>query len=119
MIGRTAAQHGLPTPVLELGLVERLLRHRFTTHARELERLLWQALADATGERVGISEAVAAMLDVDDPIAARPDVEPTRDAIVAALRGAEGNVTQAARDLGLKNRFALYRLMKRHGIAED
>ena len=40
----------------------------------------------------------------------RPEIE-------AALVEAQGSVTTAARLLGLKNRFALYRLMKRHGIA--
>jgi transcriptional regulator with GAF, ATPase, and Fis domain len=40
-----------------------------------------------------------------------------RNAIEAALLEARGSVTEAARRLGLKNRFALYRLMKRNGIA--
>jgi two-component system nitrogen regulation response regulator GlnG/two-component system response regulator HydG len=37
--------------------------------------------------------------------------------IEGALRDTDGNVTQAARSLGLRNRFVLYRLIKRYGIA--
>jgi two-component system nitrogen regulation response regulator GlnG/two-component system response regulator HydG len=43
-------------------------------------------------------------------------VEISRAELEAALAEARGNVTQAARRLGLKNRYVLYRLMKRHDI---
>ena len=49
-------------------------------------------------------------------IAVVEDGEPDESAIRAALAECDGNVTGAAKRLGLKNRFALYRLMKRHGI---
>jgi transcriptional regulator of acetoin/glycerol metabolism len=40
----------------------------------------------------------------------RPDAHAIRDAL------AKGGVTDAARKLGLTSRYALYRLMKKHGI---
>jgi transcriptional regulator with GAF, ATPase, and Fis domain len=56
-----------------------------------------------------------------DPIQAAEPVDEgpsiTKAEIEAALHQAGGSVTKAARRLGLKNRFALYRLMKRHDIA--
>ena len=40
-----------------------------------------------------------------------------RRVVESALAAAGGNVSKAARALGLKNRFALYRLLKDKGIA--
>jgi len=42
--------------------------------------------------------------------------EPSREQIVEALSDHDQNVTRAADALGLKSRYALYRLMKKHGI---
>jgi len=108
-------------PALDVALVERLVRHRYRHHARELERILWQALADLSGEKVALSPAVNALLDLDEreaEEATRGSEEPTREAIEASLRDHRGSVTRAAKQLGLKNRFALYRLMKRHGLGD-
>lgn len=49
--------------------------------------------------------------------AAAPD-EIGRAQIEAALAAAQGNVTRAARALGLKNRFVLYRLMRKLGVGD-
>jgi len=47
---------------------------------------------------------------------ARGLVKIGRAEILAALAAVGGNVTEAARRLGLRNRSALYRLMQRHGV---
>jgi DNA-binding NtrC family response regulator len=110
-------------------LIEALLRHRFTHHLRELERLMWVALASSSESFIALTAQVsAALLDCvesqrsapepvreHDPIAEAHEIG--RAEIEAALAQARGNVTTAARLLGLKNRFVLYRLLKRHGIA--
>ena len=44
--------------------------------------------------------------------------EPTAEQIREVLRTSGGQVTEAARALGMSSRFALYRLMKKLGIAE-
>jgi transcriptional regulator of acetoin/glycerol metabolism len=44
------------------------------------------------------------------------EIEPDRGAIEAALQTARGNITRATRLLGLRNRYVLYRLMRKQGI---
>ena len=45
--------------------------------------------------------------------------EPGADEIRGALKQADGRVAEAARTLGLSSRYALYRLLKKHGIDPD
>jgi len=44
-------------------------------------------------------------------------VEPTADDITNTLARESGSITRTARALGLSSRYALYRLMKKYGIA--
>ena len=74
---------GAGAPALDVTLVERLVRHRYRHHARELDRILWQALADLEGDRVALSPAVSRLLDVDEREEdgpSREGAEPTREA---------------------------------------
>lgn len=127
----------LAEPRIAPALVEALLRHAYTHHLRELQRLMWIALKSSPESFLALTPEVRAALrpEVTDPRTdprAGPRIEPGksnppqpsdsgppigRAEIEAALVEAQGSVTSAARSLGLKNRFALYRLMKRHGIA--
>jgi DNA-binding NtrC family response regulator len=104
---------GPPEPRIAPDLVDALLRHAFTHQLRELERLLWLAVTTTREPFVALTPEVLAelRLPVDAP------GEPTEDIIRTALAEAQGNVTKAARKLGLKNRFLLYRLMKKLGMA--
>ncbi|WP_437529645.1 sigma 54-interacting transcriptional regulator [Sorangium sp. So ce726] len=128
----------LAEPRVAPALIEALLRHPYTHHLRELERVMWIALRSSPGNFLDHTPDLSAVLR---PEAAEPRTEsrigprtePARSIppppqpsdpggigraeIDAALVEALGSVTAAARILGLKNRFALYRLMKRHGIA--
>lgn len=100
-------------PRLEPELVEWLLRHRYTTHVRELERLLWIAISTSP------DDFIAATPEFLREVAQNPELEvpePDRAAIEQALGSARGNVTKAARLLGLRNRYVLYRLMKKVGL---
>ena len=45
--------------------------------------------------------------------------EPTLEEIRGALARVDNSVTRAARLLGLRSRYALYRLMKKHGVAAE
>jgi two-component system nitrogen regulation response regulator GlnG/two-component system response regulator HydG len=103
-------------PRVAPALVERLLRHGFPTNTRELAQLLWQALAESRGDTVELTDGVARRLAETARVAA-PD-EIGRAQIEVALATAQGNVTRAARELGLKNRFVLYRLMKKLGVGD-
>ena len=125
-----------------------LLRRDFTTNLRELDALLWRAMAEShddvieappelrgypSGEhRLGVtvqrprtsrrryrrsSTRCCARQPGQTPPPLRP--EPGADEIREALRAQHGRVTHAARALGLSSRYALYRLMKKHGIDSD
>jgi two-component system nitrogen regulation response regulator GlnG/two-component system response regulator HydG len=95
-------------------LIDRLLRHTFQTNTRELMQILWQALAESRGDRVELTSGVAHQLARAAPPPATAELG--RAQIEAALAAAHGNVTRAARALGVKNRFVLYRLMKKLGV---
>lgn len=126
-----------PVPRLDPALVEALLRHRYSTHARELSTLLWRSLTESTGNRLVLTPGLAAAFDDDEaapltplPVVAvdrtsRSSTEPprplrdtaTREQIEASLAKHGGNVASAAEELGFKNRYVLYRLMKKLQLA--
>jgi two-component system nitrogen regulation response regulator GlnG/two-component system response regulator HydG len=111
----------LAEPRVAPDLVEALLRHAYTHHLRELERLVWTAITTSRDDYVGFTPEVRAELRTDGPEApgdagASDAPAPDAAAVTAALEASRGNVTRAAARLGLKNRFALYRLLKKLGI---
>jgi two-component system nitrogen regulation response regulator GlnG/two-component system response regulator HydG len=89
------------------------LRHAFTTHTRELERLLWLALSTSPDDFIAATPEVRAELGSAAP---EPELEPDRAAVEVALDTAQGNVTRATRLLGLRNRYVLYRIMRKLGM---
>jgi two-component system nitrogen regulation response regulator GlnG/two-component system response regulator HydG len=119
----------LAEPRIDPEVTRLLLRHRYTHHLRELDRLLWIALSTSTGDYIGASAEFRAQLHFEPENGAESDPDPTDSAAAATedvqapppdratiertLAACGGNLTQAARELGLKNRFALYRLLKR------
>jgi DNA-binding NtrC family response regulator len=115
-------------------LADALVRHSYATGVRQLERLVWQAVAESPGELVELGPETRAALAAAPParaaasagpgaapdLAATPTaVEPDAPAIRAALVAADGSVSRAAAALGLRSRYALYRLLRKHGIARD
>jgi two-component system nitrogen regulation response regulator GlnG/two-component system response regulator HydG len=123
-------------PRIDPALVDHLVRHHFAAHLRELETLLWQAMAGSRHYYVALTEEVLAHWTPaprparEDPRPADPPVgldeapppaqpgappEPTLDEIRAAIAAADGNLARAARALGL-SRYALYRVLRKHGI---
>jgi two-component system nitrogen regulation response regulator GlnG/two-component system response regulator HydG len=131
---------GRRSPRLDPGLVEALARHAYTTHAREIRALLWCSLMESPGDRLELTPSLARALagDAREPAARlspMPTVaverdggggtEPpralyetaTREQIEASLAKHGGNVANAAQELGFRNRYVLYRLMKKLNIA--
>jgi two-component system nitrogen regulation response regulator GlnG/two-component system response regulator HydG len=102
-------------PRLDPLLVDRLIRNRYSLHVRELETLLWCAVSGSRGF-IGLTEEVERRLSLSAPVPAVPPAL-TTEHIVAALEQHNGNQERAWRELGLSSRDALYRLMKKHGIA--
>lgn len=95
-------------------LVVALIHHRWTHHVRELQSVLWLALESSPGRALILGPEVRERLgggEVGDPASLGPDE------VRAAITAADGNITQAARRLGLSSRYALYRLMRKHGLS--
>jgi two-component system response regulator HydG len=108
---------------VDAAAIDALLRRSFETNVRELDALLWNAMGESQGDAVPLTRAMA----TPDPVEAReprrpaitpaePAREPTADEIRASIEGHRGNVRRAAAALGLTSRYALYRLMRKHGI---
>jgi DNA-binding NtrC family response regulator len=115
-------------PRISPAFVRALLRHPFSTNVRELNAILWQALADSPGDRI---EAPAGLGDhvpeADErtsdpggtcPIAPANDAPPglSPAAIQARLDAHNGVIEDAWRSLGLSSRHALARLIKKHDL---
>ena len=102
-----------PHPRLAPAFVVDLLKRRFAGNFRELEAVVWGEILAATGDTLGGGA---------DPWptarAAPPAPRPATDAerIREALHLARGNLAEAARELGLSSRFALYRRIHQLGL---
>jgi DNA-binding NtrC family response regulator len=105
-------------PRLDPALVDHLVRRGYSTHVRELDAILWQAMTTSTSTMVMLPPEPVRAATRPAPRRA-PAREPTVEEIRAAARQHGGNLAQAARALGLANRYALYRLLKRHGVEPD
>jgi DNA-binding NtrC family response regulator len=102
--------------------IEHVLRQEFETNTRQLETTLWKAISEAPGnDIIAPREALSASAAPPTPQQVRTDrsTEPSADEIQAALVVAGGSVSKAARSLRVSSRYALYRLMKKHGIGDE
>jgi DNA-binding NtrC family response regulator len=102
-------------------LLAALIRHRYTAHVRELESLLYSAMADSREHFVALTPSVERRLLLDPapaPLvpAAAPPTPPSAEQIEAALSSNQGNISRAWRELGLSSRDALNRLIKKYNI---
>jgi len=103
-------------PRMTPALVTELLRHHYTTHVRELEGLLWKSVSVS---RKGWLECPPKPepSPAPGPAPEGADTAPlSAEQIRAALDAAGGVKTRAAELLGLRNRFQLLRLLKKHNI---
>ena len=106
----------LAEPRLVPDFVRGLLRHPFTHHVRELERVVWLAIGTATGDYIGVTEAVEGELK-SSASSAVETAEIDRETLEKALVDNNRSPTKAAKALGLKNRYVLIRLLKKHGLS--
>ncbi|HVW27579.1 MAG TPA: sigma 54-interacting transcriptional regulator [Polyangiaceae bacterium] len=106
------------TPRVAIDFVDHLVRRNYTGHVRELESLLWDALARGPEDVLGRPPASP---DAPAPkeAPAVPHVDPktlSADVIRSALAENGGSVERAFRALGLSSRHVLFRMMIKHGI---
>ncbi len=106
-----------PEPRVSRDLVRALTVHAYTTHVRELESILWTALATSRGGFVDFTDEVRARVSPPRPPIARSKTEISADEIRNALSRNAGIKDKAWRELGLPSRFALHRLIKKYGIS--
>jgi DNA-binding NtrC family response regulator len=116
-VGRSA--DGKATVRVDAKLIDQLIRRDFKANMRELEAVLWSAIATSESDAVEWSDAAAppdAKRASEAPSERRRNEEPTEEEIRAALARESGNVARAAKALGLSSRYALYRMMTKLGI---
>ena len=106
-------------PRISIELMRALVCHRWTTHVREVDTLLWTSLASSTADHAALTEEVCEELGRNAPAPKPVTVEITADAIRAALSKHAGVKDRVWRDLGLPSRFALRRLMQKLGVVDD
>lgn len=93
-----------------LSLVRTLLRKPPQANIREVRNLLWAALQQCSGDTL---EWVESSFSAE---AHEAEPEDTRRQLQEALDGNDGSLEKTWRALGLANRFALMRLMKKHNV---
>jgi two-component system nitrogen regulation response regulator GlnG/two-component system response regulator HydG len=118
-------------PRLSLDLARALVTHRYATHVRELDMLLWSSLASSSGNVAELTDAVRRDLGIGSartapsspptpaasPASARPPAnEVTEEQLRASLAKHEGVKERVWRELGLPSRFALRRLLLKYRI---
>ena len=96
-----------PEREIAIEVMRELLSRRYPLNVRELESTLWQALAGPGARRTATGAAA--------PVGAGPAAGEA-DRIQQALDENNGAIEQTWRALNLSNRFALMRLIKKHGL---
>lgn len=103
-------------PRIDPELIEALLHHRHSHHVRELDTLLWKAIGSSKGRYIAYGDAVRDDVIIDEPTPAADPEDLDADTIKRSLERHDGKVARAYKELGLKSRYAMYRLMKKYGI---
>ncbi|MFO0589287.1 MAG: sigma 54-interacting transcriptional regulator [Polyangiaceae bacterium] len=127
LVGRFVGADG--GVAVSAALVDHLVQRPYTTHVRELDGALWRAMAGSPGAVVDLPEEMAreSLSPPEErqgpspaPAPRRaPGDEPSAEEIRKTVTGLGGNLVQAAKALGLPSRYALYRLLRKHGIDAD
>ncbi|EHR72778.1 response regulator with CheY-like receiver, AAA-type ATPase, and DNA-binding domains [Burkholderiales bacterium JOSHI_001] len=121
-----AQRYGRAAPVLAPATERLLVQHPWPGNVRELRNVLEQAVLLCPGGVIDVSQLalsshpMAASPGAEAPPAAAPPAARTlpemeREALVKALAGASGNISRAARDLGVSRDTLRYRIEK-HGL---
>jgi len=113
---------------VKASLITHLLQVRYPMNVREMDAMLWQAMAASTGDAITWRpEGHSATPSVPPPerdappeSSPAPEVggqpEPSEAQVRVTLAEHRGNVVRTAHALGLTSRYVLYRLMRKHGI---
>jgi DNA-binding NtrC family response regulator len=132
-LARFAARENQPPPTLPDEVLDVLLRYDWPGNVRELFNTMERMALTASGGIIrltdlpeDIRESSAARAEArsllpgldDSGQSVRPLHEVEREMMIAALRETEGNVSEAARRLGI-GRATFYRRAQRHGLTRE
>lgn len=135
-LARFAARENQPPPSLSDEVLEALITYHWPGNVRELNNTVERIALVASGgiiktddlpdeiratmgtPRTDLPSHSGGLLDDDDKNAVRPLHEVEREMMIAALRETEGNVSEAARRLGI-GRATFYRRAQRHGLTRE
>ncbi|MGD9917329.1 MAG: sigma-54-dependent Fis family transcriptional regulator [Paenirhodobacter sp.] len=122
LLAQIAARYEMPAPAIAPAVLEAFARHDWPGNIRELRNVLESLFLESEGGMLQPG-ALPAELRRDAPGGALPEgltplerVE--RDAIAAAIRRQQGNLTSAARDLGIA-KSTLYVRLDKLGLKEQ
>lgn len=100
-------------PRLSATLLRHLARHSFANNVRELRNLLWQTAVAGDGNTL---EWRPTRVESSEELVAVPGTDPTASELQRALDANNGSIERTWRALRLPNRFAMMRLIKKHGL---
>ena len=120
LLGSPMVRAFFSTRLPNCDLIEALVRHQFTYNIRELDALLWKAIAESPRNFVRLTQATREALKDRGALGeTERSEEPSAEQIVDTLEKNAHNVARSASALGLSSRYALYRLMRKHGIVVE
>jgi DNA-binding NtrC family response regulator len=117
-LGQQAAKYGKPLKGFHPDALEALVRHPWTGNVRELEHAVERSVLMARGDRIAAEDlflSPAARREAGQLYESMTLDEAERHLIQRALSRCAGNVSEAARELGV-SRSALYRRLQHHGL---
>ena len=129
-LARFAARENQPPPTISDEVMEALLRYEWPGNVRELFNTVERMALTSTGGTVKLADLPAEVtasdaqrtdgdgLSDEEKQAVRPLHEMERELMIAALRETAGNVSEAARRLGI-GRATFYRRAQRHGLTRE
>ena len=110
------------TPRVSPALIAALTQHHYVTHVRELEGFLWRSMADSPGDFLAVTRGMVfreAPTGEDGEDGDDSPVDPqsiSAETIREALERHSYVQARVWKELGLKNRFVLRRLMQKYDI---
>ncbi len=106
-------------PLLSPHLIVALTRHRFRGHVRELATLLWRAVESSPADYIDLPPTLLSPppVSVPEPPRLADPSALTREQVVAVMRRCNGVKEKVWRELGLRNRYQLKRLLRKLEIA--
>jgi DNA-binding NtrC family response regulator len=97
-------------PRLSPALVRYLATHPFSNNVRELRNVLWQAAVASDESALEFSESAREDRELSE------SAPTSANELQRALDANNGSIERTWRALGLPNRFAMMRLIKKHGL---